>query len=89
MRLSLNASDAAALLRAEPGTFEPTYTFLPLDALLRELRTKPGHFCAAGLLPAALVDSVGDLCVLVGTRGSLPGGCPVPKWAKMMHPQIK
>ena len=91
VRLSLNASDAAALMRAHrasvarsahlfqaaarsghpPEPIEPA--FLPLDQLLSELRMGPGGFCAAGLLPAALIDSIGDLCLQLGTRGAPPG----------------
>jgi len=91
VRLSLNASDASALLRAHRASLarsahlvqaaarsahppEPTeLAFLPLDQLLSELRMRPGGFCAAGLLPAALIDSIGDLCLQLGTRGAPPG----------------
>jgi hypothetical protein len=48
----------------------PEPAFLPLDQLLTELRMRPGGFCAAGLLPAALVDSIGDLCLQLGARGA-------------------
>ena len=90
-RLSLNASDASALLRAHRASLarsahlvqaaarsahppEPIeLAFLPLDQLLSELRMRPGGFCAAGLLPAALIDSIGDLCLQLGTRGAPPG----------------
>ena len=59
----------SALHPPEPGEL----AFVPLDQVLSELRMQPGGFCAAGLLPAALIDSIGDLCLQLGPRGAPPG----------------
>lgn len=102
-RLSLNASDAGALLRAHRASlarsahlFQPAarsalhppepgeLAFVPLDQVLSELRMQPGEFCAPGLLPAALMDSIGDLCLQLGPRGA-PPGCGVDHGWRMFH----
>ena len=65
----------------------PEPAFLPLDQLLTELRMRPGGFCAAGLLPAALVDSIGDLCLQLGARGArgAPPGCAADHGWRWFH----
>ena len=44
---------------------------------------RPGGFCAAGLLPAALIDSIGDLCLQLGTRGAT--GCTADHGWRWFH----
>jgi len=70
----------SALHPPEPGEL----AFVPLDQVLSELRMQPGGFCAAGLLPAALIDSIGDLCLQLGPRGA-PPGCGVDHGWRMFH----
>ena len=87
MRLSLNASAATALLGTHPHAGAGAeLSFWPLDALYGELRARPEAFCSPGLLPAALADSVGDLCGLFGTGGALPGCAGRRSW-RMLHPK--
>lgn len=86
LQLRANASEALSLLtagRPEEHEHEASQMeFVPLGVVVRRLRRSPLQFCAPELLPAALLDSYGDLCSMLRSSGRihrtawpLPAGC--------------
>jgi len=95
LQLALNSTEAAALIMRHQGPVEdegagveggdgpPSEThFLPIDTFSRQLSKQASSFCAPGLLPAALVDSLSDICALFAKRTSqpLPGCASTRRW---------
>lgn len=98
LQLALNSTEAAALIMKHQGPVEdeaagvnggegvPSEThFLPIDTFSRQLSKSSfgtSSFCAPGLLPAALVDSVSDICALFAKRTSqqLTGCASTRRW---------
>lgn len=83
-RLELNSSVANAQLRKPLRTGAGAHAeveasemrFVPIAEYASRLVDAPQTFCAPGLLPASLIDSVSDICLLLrGAHGSLPVGC--------------
>ena len=49
--------------------------FVTIAEYARRLTEQSHSFCAPGLLPSALVDSVADVCHVLRTKGPAPEGC--------------
>ena len=83
LRLPLNSSLANAQLDKRLWTGLGAHAeveasemrFVPIAEYASRLMDAPQTFCAPGLLPASLVDSVSDICLLLRAHGPLPVGC--------------
>ena len=83
LSLSINGTQAQALLRQQAAVPTPTgqhaeaseMRFVTIAEYARRLLQESHSFCAPGLLPSALVDSVADICHVLRTKGPAPEGC--------------
>ena len=79
LSLSINGTQAQALLRQHAPTGQHAEAsemrFVTIAEYARRLTEQSHSFCAPGLLPSALVDSVADVCHVLRTKGPAPEGC--------------
>jgi len=77
LTLSINGTQAQALLRQQAAEHAEAseMRFVSIAEYARRLLQESHSFCAPGLLPSALVDSVADVCHVLRTKGPAPEGC--------------